>query len=139
MRNKDIKDVVDCLDYLKEKLDRIENKQNTTIDKVNYIMSQTLGGIKEIKARLNGEYGYKKTVYLNVYEIKKRIPAMTFDLFINDDIVLRECKLSELDIIFEMYTDYRNISKYHLDKVTNVLYRPYSNEVSIYTDESEEG
>lgn len=89
MRNKDIKDVVDCLDYL------------------------------------------------NLSQIKKRIPVLLFDLFINGEFVIRRCKLSDLDRLFETYTSYPNISKYHLDKVKQVSYEPFTNVVCIYTDEGE--
>lgn len=138
MRNKDIKDVVDCLDYLKEKIDGIDSMQDTILDKINYSMTQIFGDSKEIKVRLNSIYGCMMVDYLNLTQIKKRIPVPLFDLFINGDIVLRRCKLSDLDTMFETYTSYPNISKYHLDKVKQVAYEPFTNEVCIYTDENEE-
>lgn len=137
MRNKDIKDVVDCLDYLKEKIDGIDSMQDTILDKINYIIFDRLQEVKEVKARLNSVYGCMNTDYLNLSQIKKRIPAVLFDLFINNEIVLRSCKLSDLDIMFETYTSYPNISKYHLDKVKQVTYKPFANAVCIYTDEGE--
>lgn len=138
MRNKDIKDVVDCLDYLKEKIDGIDSMQDTILDKINYSMTQLFGDSKEIKVRLNSIYGCMMTDYLNLSQIKKRIPVPLFDLFIIGDIVLRRCKLSDLDTMFETYTSYPNISKYHLDKVKQVAYKAFTNEVCIYTDENEE-
>lgn len=137
MENKDVKDVVDCLDYLKEKINGIDSMQDTILDKINYIMAQHFVDSKEIKVRLNSIYGCMRTDYLNLCQIKKRIPVPLFDLFINGDIVLRRCKLSDLDTMFETYTSYPNISKYHLDKVNQVTYEPFTNVVCIYTEESE--
>lgn len=137
MTSKDIKDVVDCLDYLKEKIDGIDSMQDTILDKINYIMAEHLAESKQIKLRLNSIYGCMKTDYLNLSQIKERIPVPLFDLFINGEVVLRRYKLPDLDTLFETYTSYPNISKYRLDKVKQVSYEPFTNEVCIYTEESE--
>lgn len=137
MKNKDVKDVVDCLDYLKEKINGIDSTQDTILDKINYIMAHRFVDPKEIKVILNSIYGCMRTDYLNLRQIKERIPVPLFDLFINGVIVLRRCKLSDLDTMFETYRSYPNISKYHLDKVNRVAYEPFINAVYIYTEESE--
>lgn len=99
MKRVDMKDIVDCLEYIQGNQRRQDDRMNIIIDKLNYLMAQQEQIKNECKAKLNEIYGYKPTHFLTTAEIYKRIPFGEFDLSINSEIVKRQCTWEEF---FEM-------------------------------------
>lgn len=99
MKRADMKDIVDCLEYIQDNQRRQDDRMNIIIDKLNYLMVQQEHIENECKKKLNAIYGYKATHFLTSAEIYKYIPFAEFDLSINSEIVKRQCTWEEF---FEM-------------------------------------
>lgn len=99
MKRADMKDIVDCLEYIQDNQRRQDDRMNIIIDKLNYIMAQQEHNKNWCKKKLNSIYGCKPTHFLTSAEIYKRIPFAEFDLSINSEIVKRRCTWEEF---FEM-------------------------------------
>lgn len=87
--------VEDCLKRIQGNQRRQDDRINIILDKLNYIMIQQEHTKKECKAKLNGIYGYKHEHFLTTSELYKSIPFSTFDLFINNEMVKRQCTWEE--------------------------------------------
>lgn len=83
MKRADMKDIVDCLEYIQD------YRMNIILDKLNYIIPQQERNRNECKKKLNAIYGYKPTHFLTSAEIYKYIPFAEFVLSINSEIVKR--------------------------------------------------
>lgn len=95
MKRADMKDIVDCLEYIQDNQRRQDDRMNIIIDKLNYIIAQQERDRNECKKKLNAIYGYKPTHFLTSAEIYKCIPFGQFDLSINNEIVKRDCTWEE--------------------------------------------
>lgn len=95
MKRADMKDIVDCLEYIQNNQNRQDDRMNIIIDKLNYIMTQQERNINECNKKLNEIYGYKHYHFLSTSEIYEVIPYATFDLSINKAIVKRNCTWPE--------------------------------------------
>lgn len=91
MKRADMKDIVDCLEYIQDNQRRQDDRMNIILDKLNYLMVRQEHIKNECKAKLNEIYGYKHTHFLTTAEIYKYIPFAQFDLSINNEIVKRDC------------------------------------------------
>lgn len=90
-----MKDIVDCLEYIKNNQRRQDDRMNIIIDKLNYLMVQQEHIKNECKKKLNEIYGYKHYHFLSTSEIYEVIHYATFDLAINNAIVKRNCTWPE--------------------------------------------
>lgn len=106
MKRADMKDIVECLEYIQDNQRRQDDRMNIIIEKLNYIMIQQERKINECKKKLNEIYGYKYYHFLSTSEIYEAIPYATFDLAINNAIVKRNCTWSEF---FDMKEGIYNI------------------------------
>lgn len=95
MKRADMKDIVDCLEYIQDNQRRQDDRMNIIIDKLNYLMVQREHIKNECKKKLNEIYGYKYYHFLSTSEIYEVIPYATFDLSINIVIVKRKCTWPE--------------------------------------------
>ena len=95
MKRVDMKDIVDCLEYIQNNQRRQDDRMNIILDKLNYIIAQQERDRNECKKKLNAIYGYKPTHFLTSAEIYKCIPFGQFDLSINNEIVKRDCTWEE--------------------------------------------
>ena len=95
MKRVDMKDIVDCLEYIQDNQRRQDDRMNIILDKLNYIIAQQERDRNECKKKLNAIYGYKPTHFLTSAEIYKCIPFGQFDLSINNEIVKRDCTWEE--------------------------------------------
>lgn len=95
MKRADMKDIVDCLEYIQVNQRRQDDRMNIIIDKLNYLMVQREHIKNECKKKLNEIYGYKYYHFLSTSEIYEVIPYATFDLSINNAIVKRKCTWPE--------------------------------------------
>ena len=119
MKRVDMKDIVDCLEYIQDNQRRQDDRMNIIIDKLNYIITQQEQNIKECKIKLNAIYGYKRIHFLTTAEIYKRIPFAYFDLSINNEIVIRDCTWEEFFDMKEGLYSKPLITKIDLKKALN--------------------
>lgn len=119
MKRADMKDIVDCLEYIQDNQRRQDDRMNIILDKLNYIMTQQELNRNECKKKLNEIYGYKRTHFLTTAEIYKYIPFSHFDLSINNEIVKRDCTWEEFFDMKEGLYSKPLITKIDLKKALN--------------------
>lgn len=119
MKRADMKDIVDCLEYIQDNQRRQDDRMNIIIDKLNYLMVQQENIKNECKVKLNEIYGYKRIHFLTTAEIYKHIPFSYFNLSINNKIVKRECTWEEFFDMKEGLYSKPLITKIDLKKALN--------------------
>lgn len=121
MKRVDMKDIVDCLEYIQDNQRRQDDRMNIIIGKLNYLMAQQEHIKNECKVKLNEIYGYKRIHFLTTAEIYKRIPFVHFDLSINNEIVKRDCTWEEFFDMKEGLYSKPVITKIDLKKALNCV------------------
>lgn len=95
MKHDRISKIITIVNDLHNEHERIDERLNLVIDKLNYLIHLNQKRNNQIKTTLNSIYGVKLARILTTRELYETIPYCTFDLSINGIIVKSECTWGE--------------------------------------------